>query len=456
MSDNKLFKILQQNNADWKEVIQICKTQKHYAKRKDWKNRTPLHIACLNDPLPPLNALKAILKANKAALLSSDDDGMLPIHYVCGANTNSRGGESEASYLNVLKVLIRFCPESILSQDRDRRTPLHRCCESVKSLTFFKCLLDSYRTHYVDGELTEVGSTTIVTVKDGMRRTALHFAVMNSLDEDILIEMMDFDPRVVEMEDVRGFCPLHYACSHLDVYKSTIHLLIERSIRPCRIRGNSGLSCLDLLTRTYKNYLDGDERLKLKRTQCSQNSIVNDENKKFSEVIDEYWEKSIMIAIGISGRLVDANTVHRDVPFFFHDLVRLDRCPSILIALALAKYPRCLKTKDLNGNLPLHTVASKSISRRCRSNHSQISRIILHGSPDACKEKNDDGKYPLNLAVESTKRWTSGVQEIFDVFPEAIDSLDLDIRFYPYIFSRASADISKLHKLITHFPNVLK
>jgi hypothetical protein len=113
----KLCKLLRESYVDWNQVIQICKTHKHYTKTKDWKHRTPLHIACLKHPPPPLNALKAIVKANRRALLLPDVDGMLPIHYVC------KEGEDTYELLSMLGVLIRYCPESILIQDRKGCTP---------------------------------------------------------------------------------------------------------------------------------------------------------------------------------------------------------------------------------------------------------------------------------------------------------------------------------------------
>ena len=115
--------------------------------------------------------------------------------------------------------------------------------------------------------------------------------------------------------------------------------------------------------------------------------------------------------------------------------------------------------KDHSGNLPLHTAAAKPISRRCIANHVQIVKSLILFYPKACKSTNNQGKYPLNLAIESGKNWKSGVRNILNAFPEAIDSLDLDARLYPFLFARAStgtgADVSNLFKLITMFPNVV-
>lgn len=444
---NKLCKLLRESHVDWNQVIQLCKTHKHFAKNKDWKQRTHLHLACIkSSPPPPLAAIRAIIKANKHALTSLDADGMLPIHYIC-----DRGDDSNESLI-ILKTLIRFCPESILVQDRKGCTPLHRCCESQKSHSFFKCLLDANKSNVTSGK------PSMLDLKDEMRRTALHFAVIRALELKVISELIDAAPRTVGMECVRGYCPIHYACSYLEVTYEHIRLLLEQNVRACGLRGNNGLNCLDLLSKTYKEYLDGDSRLRDEKCTITKRNKEQVKGMKFSKRIEHYWMKAMLVAGGASlGRLMDPiTTIRSNEAQFIHDLIRLDRCPYTLLSLVVAKYPEWLTVKDANGNLPLHTVSSKFISRKCIANHSQITKIILCGYPDACREKNNDGKYPLTLAIETCKSWDSGLERLFKTFPEALDSLDLDIRLYPFVLSRAaSADISAMHKLITLFPSMV-
>ena len=446
---NKLCELLRENHANWNEVIQVCKSHRHYAKAKDFKDRNPLHIACLKYPLPPVNAIRAIVKANKHALSSPDVDGMLPIHYIC------MEGEGSNGQLSILKILIQGCSESILMQDQKGCTPLHMCCESRKGIEFFKCLLNADDHNVADGE------NSAVTLKDVMRRTPLHFAAIHALDINIIRELVRSSPRAVGIECVRGYCPIHYACSFLTNTTEHIHFLLEQNVRVSRLRGNTGLSCLELLTKTYKEFLDGEETLRseyIGSEYHGDTTAPNDKGTKmFGFVIEDYWEKAILITSAASlGRTLEASSLRQHAPGFIHDIIGIDRCPPTLISLALVKHPEWLAVKGRNGNLPLHTVASKFISRRCTGNHSTITKLILRRHPGACKEKNNDGKYPLILAIESGKSWKSGLQDMFNAFPGAIHALDLDVSLYPYILSRAANDVSRLHALMTLFPNVIQ
>jgi len=413
--------------VDWNEVIKTCKAKKHYAKTRDWKKRTPLHLACLKNP--PIEALKALVKADRSALSSPDDQGLRPIDYIC---------QEDGSSVATLDVLIRFCPESILVQDQNGCTLLHRCCDGRKGLDFFMCLLDA--------------DNDVALLRDRMRRTALHVAVMQGLDTEIIERLIVSAPRTVGMEDVRGYYPLHYACSYIEFGMKTFRFLLEKDVRVSRVRGNNGFNCLEILTRTHKVHLDGEDGQKDVRYRWSK-----DEVHMFNGYIRQYWEKAILLASASGpevGRLLEAN-VH-DVPSsFIHDMIRLDRCPPILISLALAIHPDWVTAKDENGNLPLHTASLKAISRRCTTNHVQIIRVLLDRHPGSGQVKNNNGKYPLNLAIESGKRWVGGLQDIFDAFPEAIDSLNLDTRLYAFVLAKSRKDVSKMFKMVTLFPNLM-
>lgn len=120
--------------------------------------------------------------------------------------------------------------------------------------------------------------------------------------------------------------------------------------------------------------------------------------------------------------------------------------------------PELAVTKRNSGNLPLHTAAAKPISRQYIMNLVQIIKLLIHSYPEAYKTNNIQGKYPLNLAIKSGKKWKNAVKVILNAFTEAIDSLNLDSRFYTFLFTRAStgagAGVSYMYKLVTVFHNI--
>ena len=421
----RLSALLKEPETDWSEVIKAVKANRHHAKNVDWKRRTPLHIACLKHP--PNDALKAIVKAYRPALILPDADGMLPIHYVC---------TEYGSYESTLKHLIQWCPESAEVQDNQGFSPLHRCCIAKKTVGFFKVLI----LHSDDDS---------VILKDLMRRTALHLAFMNNLGLEHLQTLIDAAPRSTEMEDVRGYFPLHYACSHPNVEIEELRLILGMDSKLSRVRTNYGLGCLDLLSNAYKEDLDADERLKYANLRSSSGN-----NEDFSHSVNQYWEKTMLIVQAARGRVLKFNELPSNC---IHDMIKLDDCPTILVTLALLRNSDCPSQEDELGNLLLHSAALKPISRKRTANYFAVISLLIEAFPEACKKRNHGGDYPLILAIRSGKRWKSGLKEIFNAFPEALGYLDLDTRLLPYIFAKVAfgRNVSEVFNIVTAFPNLI-
>jgi len=422
----RLSALLKEPETDWSEVIKAVKVNRHHAKNVDWKRRTPLHIACLKNP--PNDALKAIVKACRPALLLPDADGMLPIHYVC---------TEYGSYENTLKHLIQWCPESAEVQDNQGYSPLHRCCIAKKSVGFLKTLI----LH---------GDDDSVVLKDLMRRTPLHLAVINNLGLEHLQTLIDAAPGATEMEDVLGYFPLHYACSYPNVEIEELRLILGMASKVSRVRTNNGLGCLDLLSNAYKEDLDGDEGLKHANLRWSAGN-----NGDFSHSVNQYWEKAVLIVhAAVRGWVLKFNELPSNC---IHDMIKLDDCPTMLVKLALLRNVECSSQEDELGNLLLHSAALKPISRKRTGNYIAVISLLIEAFPEACKKRNHNGDYPLILAIRSGKRWKSGLKEIFNEFPEALDYLDLDTRLLPFIFAKVGlgGNVSEVFNIVTAFPNLI-
>ena len=424
----RLSALLKEPETDWDEVINAVKNNKHHTKNVDWKKRTPLHIACLKNP--PTNALKVIVKANRLALLLPDDDGMLPIHYVC-----AEFGSNEIT----LRQLIQFCPESAEVRDKIGCSPLHRCCHAKKSVEFLKVLI----LHSDDDS---------VLLKDHVRRTALHLAVINNLGVEHLQILIDAAPGAVEMEDVLGYSPLHYACSYPNVKIEELKRLLGLGLKLSRVRTNNGSDCLDLLSTAYREHLRGDERLK-----CANLKFFAGIRLEFSDPINQYWGKAMLIAHAAARGRVLEEDLNKLPSTCIHDMIKLDDCPSELIALALMKNPNWTSGRDGIRNLPLHSAAHKPISMRRTENYVEVVRLLIDAFPEACKKQNQDGDYPLTLAIRSGKKWKGGLKEIFNEFPEALDSLGLDARLLPFVFAKVGLgkNVSEIFRIVTAFPNLI-
>eukprot|EP00554_Chaetoceros_debilis_P014029 CAMPEP_0194126330 /NCGR_PEP_ID=MMETSP0150-20130528/59933_1 /TAXON_ID=122233 /ORGANISM="Chaetoceros debilis, Strain MM31A-1" /LENGTH=274 /DNA_ID=CAMNT_0038820185 /DNA_START=598 /DNA_END=1422 /DNA_ORIENTATION=- len=271
--------------------------------------------------------------------------------------------------------------------------------------------------------------------KNNMRRTCLHLAVIHHINPSVINEIIAASTSKQSYclaEDVKGYTPLHYACSNLEASTECFRLLVDGNFRATRIRSHNDFTCLELLTLTYREYFGRKHR-------------------DSAEHLQQYWSKSLLLVKGVAAF---------SAPYFpdiLHDMIHLDRCPFPLIKFALEQHPHLIEYKNSNGNLPLHAVALKPVSRRNSSNHVQIVRHLLDLHPGACQIRNGDGKYPLQLATESGKTFRNGLREILNAFPEAVASLDLSDSVLPFVFVRAAAgDLEKMHRFLSIFPNVVR
>ncbi len=445
--NSKLFVLMCKIDVDWAMVIETCSKDKSLARVTDLHGRTPLHTACLRRCT--VATIQALIKAHRKAISTPDESGKLPIHYICDRQRRSwgelrtggsgAGARADHTYnynggdetIEILRLLIRIYPESVMHQDDSGHTPLHLCCSQPLSGEGEQQVVESILS------LLENADPDVLFVKDRFKRTALHIAIINGLCLEIIHVLLttkaiastsDFlfhdtvsTKKLCLMEDAKGYCPLHYACSSIEVATGCISLLIGACSEARKIRTHKGLTCLELLTMTYKEHINSPSS-SLDTPKCM-----------------DYWEKTLVLMYGdvlIDGKsrymketaecpLTKKGINISHPPHVLHDMISIDRCPPLLIQFTLKLYPNSIHEIDDHGNLPIHTAACKRISRskKASSNHILIIRHLLEVHPDACRMLNSDNKFPLQLAAESGKTFQNGFREIFMAYPEAMISL---------------------------------
>lgn len=140
----------------------------------------------------------------------------------------------------------------------------------------------------------------------------------------------------------------------------------------------------------------------------------------------EFWQKaSLLIMAEFRGSpLLPTENVDRG--HLVHACAGIHECPPTLLEYALLLYPEQLLVPDENGQLPLHIVAS----RQDAPNAKDILGVCL----DASKVRNQDGRLPIELAVESGWSWTDGVGKLLAANPTSLEALNVDERLYPWIW----------------------
>ncbi len=470
--NTKLFVLMCKIDVDWPKVIETCTKDKSLARVTDLHGRTPLHTACCLRRCT-LATIQALIKAHRKAIVTPDESGKLPIHYICdrrrrnwgGLRTRMGGGAGGVDHahafhengnddetIDILHELIRLYPESVMHQDDSGHTPLHICCNQPLS---GRGLGQEELQQIIESISSLIkANPDVIFVKDRLKRTALHIAIINSLCEKIIhvLLMMTTTTATLEsselstseshpstsstassikklcvMEDVKGYCPLHYACSNIDVAKGCVNLLVGACNDARKIRSHKGLTCLELLTMTYKEHIN------------------NPSSSSDTPTCIDYWEKSLILMYGrapLDGRPRSVTEEEEELTYdctntstktnpshpyhaVLHDMISIDRCPPLLIQFALKLHPNLIHETDVHGNLPIHVAASKRISRsqKASSNHILIIRHLLEVHPDACRICNNDNKFPLQVAAECGKTFQNGFREIFVAYPEAMMSL---------------------------------
>ena len=125
-------------------VLELIHHNAQLSLAHDAKERTPLHIACLNGHREVANVINLSLNE---ILHASDLSGNTPLHLACegrsedivqllidsGANINQANNEGEIpthiavqyGSINIVKMLQQRCPDTLLCQDKYKQTVLH-------------------------------------------------------------------------------------------------------------------------------------------------------------------------------------------------------------------------------------------------------------------------------------------------------------------------------------------
>lgn len=177
------------------------------------------------------------------------------------------------------------------------------------------------------------------------------------------------------------------------------------------------------------------DALRRERAKFISNSDAQRDSVRVRELVAsceavEFWQKvSLLILAEYKGSAVDASG---DVDYrnILHACTAIHTCPSTLLDNALLLYPEQLLVRDENGEVPLHIACSRSDA----SNVKDILRTCLAAS----KIRDQEGRLPIELAVESGWSWTDGVGQLLTANPVSLESLNIDERLYPWIWSKLS------------------
>ena len=339
-------------------------------------------------------------------------------------------------------------PHEAIWSDRCGNTALHLACRKQPSKDVILSLIRACHE-----------ALSMKTV-DGM--TPLHFATYCGASYDVVKILVNANRHVVSYSDRRGRTPLQCACigRKTSDTNNIVRELLQISPDLCRYVDNNRRSPLFLVLDDYADAIEEQMHIMTRNTDPDDNQpFTTDERNKITADhlydLDERWV-TVTSLLKAAYKETAYGLTPNTVPFkLVHACIGAHSCPMRFIFLALSLWPEQLKVKDSDGNLPLHIAAfSKSNRKHFRCN--TVTKV-LSMYPEAARIPDKNGALPLKLALQSGKGWNDGVRELFEAYPEALATLDVDFKYYPEILALAgkSYPLNTLYQIISSKPEVL-
>lgn len=336
-------------------------------------------------------------------------------------------------------------PHEAFWTDRCGNAALHLACRKQPPVEAVTALLRAYR---------KIASMKTV---DGM--TPLHFACYCGASSEVVKVLIEANPAVVSVGDRRGRTSLHCVCTGVKTshVNAVVRELLQVNADLCYAVDTSGRSPLFLVLDDYADAIE--EQIYMVTRDSSNEGLTNNARNKMSQEhlydLDERW---ISVTLLLSAAYYETvnGTVANQVPFrLVHACVGTRNCPVRFVFLALNLWPEQLKEKDTDGNLPIHIAAFSIPKRKHRRFNTLIKVVTMY--PEGARVPDKNGVLPLQLAVQSRKKWDEGVRELFEAYPEALATLDIDFKLYPEILALAgkSFPLKILYQVLVSKPEIL-
>ena len=349
--------------------------------------------------------VKSILEADaRAAAYIHPTTHRTPLHLACSMLDMDDGTSEELAISSIntggvvafIQAIIRDAPECVAMKDSKGNIPLHyvisrRGFEQPNRLKVRAHVLRALVTADFETAKDYFSSNAIVYDKETGGVTPLYH-VLQTLPDDCEIE----GTTVAYVSAVQEIYPPIVSISNAADGDKPLALLYRRFTRQ-----------FDL----SEKFFTGDN---------SREEVVS-HRRRYKVAAGNTWkiiELLLRPAGGGGGRW---RLVHR--------AIQVETPPDLLRYIVETNAEELTQADDA-GNLPIH-YAAKSIPQESSFPAFYSKYIVdelLYKFPEAAGIPDGDGKYPLDLAVQSGKQWIGGgVKSLYDAYPEALGQIDLDV-----------------------------
>lgn len=345
----------------------------------------PLHLMAMTST--SLHAIDLVARAYPSAIVihNSKDRDFTPMDHLFnrGGLDDDDGELVEGFVTMAVSNLLIIYPDAINDVDSNGCTILQRCLriarrvDTILDVTRILLAKKKQLTEMADkngatalldasgvdggGEIVKVilqnSPKPLWTAQDNKGRTALHLSIYNFSSLDVVLELVQACPDLVQIQDLQGMSPIDYSL----VYGYC--------------GGISVVSVVDYRQKIQEN-LDMDGVLTF---------------------------RNLFAALCVAGPHAHATFNGSRI---VHAAMYTRRCPMKVVVILLAVLPQEIEITDLNGNLPIHIAAQiKPRDELDMMDFVEVLVEICRFFPDGARKPNLQGKLPLTLMIGAQQPW---------------------------------------------------
>lgn len=363
----RLFQLLSASKNDdlvWSQIIKLCNKDPDSVSYLDPKSHdTPLHVACRL------------------------------------VGTTPPGDELEPTPIDAIRAMIR-CSADVSTLNKNGNIPLHDAIHPIANkYNVIKSI--SYQAEVVnlliaaDYDLSRMYlSRNDVTFQSSDDQCTPLYHVIANLPDDF---MNAPGPTV------------HLA--------STLHFP-NPSMASAKNQSNYDKP-LALLYRRFSRQFDYSE--KFFQGDNSRKEVV-EHRQKYKLAAMNTWK----IILALLDPVADKKRSVSDF-YMVHAAVKRE-CPQDLLRYIIETRPEEVRQTNDEGRLPLHVAANAAPHSAESSYHYKfVIDELLYSYPDGAAVSDSEGKLPLQLSIQSEKKWIGGgVKSLYDVYPDAMSRVKVD------------------------------
>ena len=347
----------------------------------------PLHIVCAHSS--SIQAVHAVLEADKGALHIRGINGDLPLHWACCNQTEVA--------VEVVQAVLNAAPDTVREVGQDGRLPLHIVCAHSSSLAAVQRILHSH--------------PAALQVRESNQNLPLHCACWNKTESaaEIVKLILDGAPEALQQpgEDLR--LPLHVACADsaspdtvkvlLEAYPAALRIMDQGSNLPLHWACYNQTGAADVIARVLIEAAPDTVQAVSERGRLPLHCACCNETEAAAGIIK--------VVIALAPDTLRVSCQYGRLPL--HAACAHSASLEAVSAVTNA-YTDALRVKDIGGGLPLHRIGMNKGAIAA-----DIARLVMTAAPAGLHVRDTDGNLPLDVARKNDNR------AVYDVFHQAME-----------------------------------